>query len=194
MKNFEVYIEDRFEDSSLEFFIDSKQLKIFLNKGTSFGSNHDTTLFAIEAIKYVYEKIGPVNNCLDLGSGSGILSILLSKLNYLNIYSCENDPHAIEESLLNFKSNLNNDFPKFIKEPFQKNDFYNLIVSNISGGFIPNNINNFSLSLKKDGFLIVSGFNLEKKIQIIDISMKNNLKFVKSFENKPWISIIFQKS
>ena len=194
MKNFEIYIEDRFEDSSLEFFIDSKQLKIFLNKGTSFGSNHDTTLFAIEAIKYVYEKIGPVNNCLDLGSGSGILSILLSKLNYLNIYSCENDPHAIEESLLNFKSNLNNDFPKFIKEPFQKNNFYNLIVSNISGGFIPNNINNFSLSLKKDGFLIVSGFNLEKKIQIIDVSMKNNLKFVKSFENKPWISIIFQKS
>ena len=194
MKNFEVYIEDRFEDSSLEFFIDSKQLKIFLNKGTSFGSNHDTTSFTIEAIKYVYEKIGPVNNCLDLGSGSGILSILLSKLNYLNIYSCENDPHAIEESLLNFKSNLNNDFPKFIKEPFQKNDFYNLIVSNISGGFIPNNINNFSLSLKKGGFLIVSGFNLEKKIQIIDVSMKNNLKFVKSFENKPWISIIFQKS
>ena len=194
MKNFEVYIEDRFEDNSLEYFINSKQLKIFLNKGTSFGSNHDTTLFAIEAIKYVYEKIGPVNNCLDLGSGSGILSILLSKLNYLNIYSCENDPHAIEESLLNFKSNLNNDFPKFIKEPFEKNDFYNLIVSNISGGFIPNNINNFSLSLKKDGFLIVSGFNLEKKIQIIDVSMKNNLKFVKSFENKPWISIIFQKS
>ena len=194
MKNFEVYIEDRFEDSSLEFFIDSKQLIIFLNKGTSFGSNHDTTSFSIEAIKYVYEKIGPVNNCLDLGSGSGILSILLSKLNYLNIYSCENDPHAIEESLLNFKSNLNNDFPKFIKEPFQKNDFYNLIVSNISGGFIPNNINNFSLSLKKGGFLIVSGFNLEKKIQIIDVSMKNNLKFVKSFENKPWISIIFQKS
>ena len=59
---------------------------------------------------------------------------------------------------------------------------------------IPNNINNFSLSLKKDGLLIVSGFNSEKKPQIIDISMKNNLKFVKSFENQPWISIIFQKS
>ena len=194
MKNFEVYIEDRFEDRSLEFFIDSKHLKIFLNQGTSFGSSHDTTSLTIEAIKYVYEKIGSATDCLDLGSGSGILSILLSKLNYLNIYACENDYHAIEESLLNFKSNLNNDFPKFMKEPFHKNDFYNLIVCNISGGFIPNNINNFSLSLKKDGLLIVSGFNSEKKLQIIDISMKNNLKFVKSFENQPWISIIFQKS
>ena len=109
MKNFEVYIEDRFEDRSLEFFIDSKHLKIFLNQGTSFGSSHDTTSLTIEAIKYVYEKIGSATDCLDLGSGSGILSILLSKLNYLNIYACENDHHAIEESLLNFKSNLSND-------------------------------------------------------------------------------------
>ena len=102
MKNFEVYIEDRFEDSSLELLIDSKKLKIFLNKGTSFGSSHDTTVLTIEAIKYVYQKKGPVANCLDLGSGSGILSILLSKLNYLNIYACEIDLHAIDESVLNF--------------------------------------------------------------------------------------------
>ena len=194
MKNFEVYIEDRFEDSSLELLIDSKKLKIFLNKGTSFGSSHDTTVLTIEAIKYVYQKKGPVANCLDLGSGSGILSILLSKLNYLNIYACEIDLHAIDESVLNFKSNLKNDYPKFIKEPFCRNDFYNLIVSNISGGYIPNNIINFSHSLKKDGFLILSGFNSEKQIQITNVSLENNLKFVQSFHNKPWISMIFQKS
>ena len=47
MKNFEVYIEDRFEDRSLEFFIDSKHLKIFLNQGTSFGSSHDLSLIHI---------------------------------------------------------------------------------------------------------------------------------------------------
>ena len=112
----------------------------------------------------------------------------------MNIYACEIDLHAIDESLLNFKSNLKNDYPKFIKEPFYRNDFYNLIVSNISGGYIPNNIVNFSHSLKKDGFLILSGFNLEKQTHITNVSLENNLKFVQSFQNKPWISMIFQKS
>ena len=141
-------------------------------------------------------KKQPTNSFIS--SGLIFLSItftpLLSKLNYLNIYACEIDLHAIDESLLNFKSNLKNDYPKFIKEPFYRNDFYNLIVSNISGGYIPNNIVNFSHSLKKDGFLILSGFNLEKQTHITNVSLENNLKFVQSFQNKPWISMIFQKS
>jgi len=42
--------------------------------------------------------------------------------------------------------------------------------------------------------LILSGFNLEKQTHITNVSLENNLKFVQSFQNKPWISMIFQKS
>ena len=82
MKIKELYIEDRLEDLNIKVPINNNGsfLDIHITQGTSFGSNHTTTNLAIEAIMKNINKID-FNSCsLDLGSGSGILSILLSKI------------------------------------------------------------------------------------------------------------------
>lgn len=194
MKNFDIYIEDRpFNKTHTINLYDGKNINIFLNKGTSFGSEHDTTILAIDAIKYLYEKFGFFSPCLDLGSGSGILSIFMDKLGFKEIFAAENDPHSRKESELNFNANSINKTPIFIDNPFDLKNNYNLVVCNISGNFIPNNMNNLCDILKPNGYLIISGFNIEKKERYIGLSKEKKLLFIKEFSSKPWISLIFKK-
>ena len=78
MENYDIYVEDRIEDETINIqFKDRDAIEIFLNKGSSFGSKHTTTLLAIESLKFLFQKDGQIVNSLDLGSGSGILSILI---------------------------------------------------------------------------------------------------------------------
>ena len=89
-------------------------MDIHINQGTSFGSNHTTTNLAIKAIMKNINNID-FNSCsLDLGSGSGILSILLSKIGFNSVHSCEIDDFARKESLINLKKNLVQDKVKFV--------------------------------------------------------------------------------
>ena len=68
MKTFEPYIEERLED--LEININSpileKSIKIFLNKGSAFGSNHSTTQLAIKGITSLPANL---SSALDIGCG-----------------------------------------------------------------------------------------------------------------------------
>ena len=105
MKTFEPYIEERLED--LEININSpileKYIKIFLNKGSAFGSNHSTTQLAIKGITSLPANL---SSALDIGCGSGILTILLLKLNYKEVLSIDVDPFALNEAKKNIISNF----------------------------------------------------------------------------------------
>ena len=59
MKTFEPYIEERLKDLEVTLnSTDSKEaIRIFLNKGSSFGSNHLTTKLTIDAIRQTNENV-----------------------------------------------------------------------------------------------------------------------------------------
>ena len=192
----DIYIEERLEDQIIKIEINGNIFEIFINQGSSFGANHSTTSLSISAIKFVIsneEKI--INNSLDFGSGSGILSIVMKKLGILKVSAYEIDKLAIKESILNFKSNFNKkDYPLTIENPLFKDYKYDLIVSNISGTFLPNNLYKITEIINIDGYLIISGFNEEKKEKYINLGKELNLKLVKTFIKSPWISIILKKT
>ena len=196
MENYDIYVEDRIEDETINIqFKDRDAIEIFLNKGSSFGSKHTTTLLAIESLKFIFQKDGQIVNSLDLGSGSGILSILIKKLGGRFVDSCEIDEFAKMESIKNFKSNINKDLdlPSFVEAPLLKIKQYNLIVANISGRFLPDNFPRISKIIKPNGYLIISGFNLNKEEKYVKLLKDLNCLMIHKFTKKPWISMIFKK-
>ena len=95
MTTLDIYIEERLKNEIVRINIsNSKIIEIFLNQGSSFGSNHSTTLLSIEALKFLCKKENSITNALDLGSGSGILSILMRKLGISKVFACEIDEYA----------------------------------------------------------------------------------------------------
>ena len=195
MKIKELYIEDRLEDLNIKVPINNNGsfLDIHIIQGTSFGSNHTTTNLAIEAIMKSINNID-FNSCsLDLGSGSGILSILLSKIGFNSVHACEIDDFARQESLINLKKNLVQDKVKFVDFPSKLKTKYSLIVSNISGEYLEKNFSYIVSKLMERGIFIISGLNKSKKESFTNLASMENIKILDVLVSGSWMAMIFEK-
>jgi len=196
MENFDIYIEERTQDKTHVVELENNRtIEIFLNKGSAFGSNHATTLLSIESLKFLYIQNKSINSALDIGSGSGILSIFIQKMSFTQVDYSEIDGFARNECLKNFKSNFINKLklPELVENPLGKNKKYDLVVANISGSFIPKNLLKISEIIRDNGYLVISGFNINKEDKYLNLASGINLNLVKSFKKDPWISMIFSK-
>jgi ribosomal protein L11 methyltransferase len=82
-------------------FNDSR-IPIFINPSLAFGTgNHPTTKIAARLL----EKVSKAVVMLEIGTGSGILSILASKLGFKTVYACDNDPQALKNAQENISIN-----------------------------------------------------------------------------------------
>ena len=195
MKTKELYIEDRLEDLNIKIPINNNGsfLDIHIAQGTSFGSNHTTTNLAIEAIMRNIKNIDLNSYSLDLGSGSGILSILLSKIGFNSVHSCEIDDFAKKESLVNLKKNLVEDNIKFVDFPSNLKIKYGLIVSNISGKYLEKNFSYIINKLEERGIFIISGLNKSKKESFTNLASIENIKILDVLISGSWMAMIFKK-
>ena len=77
------------------------QVEVIIDPGMSFGTGkHFTTRFCLEQLLILTQKEG-VGSVLDVGCGSGILSIAAAKLACAPIVAWENDARALEYALKN---------------------------------------------------------------------------------------------
>ena len=78
---------------------------ITINSGWSFGTGeHETTRLCIKALEEL-SKIEDINAVLDIGCGSGILSIASSLLGAKNVLGIDLDSRIIGEARANSKKN-----------------------------------------------------------------------------------------
>ena len=75
-----------------------------LDPGMSFGTGyHGTTRACIEFIDELRDELGPVS-FLDVGCGSGILSLAVAKLGFQKLAAFDNDPQAVQVALENLQA------------------------------------------------------------------------------------------
>lgn len=78
-------------------------VEIALDPGMAFGTGtHPTTQLCLEALE---DMLVPGASVLDLGCGSGILSIAAAKLGAANVLALDIDPVAVESSIMNAEQN-----------------------------------------------------------------------------------------
>ena len=194
MENNEIYIEERLRNENLKIYMENDNIiNIKLLQGSSFGFKHDTTTLAIKAIKKINNTKHNLDFALDFGSGSGVIAIFLKKLGIDKVFCCETDKFAVNESKKNFSVNNVNPIPDFIDNPFAQDQKYNVVIANISGSYIKNNLLEFSKIINNNGFLIISGFNCNKLDNYISTATNFSFKHHESFKKSPWASVILEK-
>ena len=175
---------------------------IEIDPGTAFGTGkHDTTQLCIkQLIKYV--KNG--DNVLDLGCGSGILSIVAKKLGAADVDMTDIDPAAIEAVGENFAVNkMSMDDVEVIagnvlddeqlQEKFQ-NKQYDIVVANILADVIIPIAGMVDRFLKPGGIFISSGIIYMKEDEVKEAVKNNeNLEFKDVVNQGDWRSIIAVK-
>ena len=170
--------------------IDESDHKVLeINPGMAFGTGlHETTNLCIEQLQELnlIDKI-----VLDIGCGSGILSVVSSKLGAKEVFATDIDPLAIKATLenanLNKISNINAVKGSLLDNVDKK---YDVVVANILLNVLDILIPDLPKALKKDGVFICSGLINSQRDNIVNTLEKNNLEIVEVSEKGEWISII----
>lgn len=177
---------------------DKDKLLIEIDPGTAFGTGmHETTQLCMKQLeKYVTQD----TEILDVGTGSGILSIVALKLGAKSAVGTDLDPNAIsaakenmtanhikEEAFLVYIGNVIEDKELTDKIGYQK---YDIVTANILADIIIPLQKVIPVFLKKGGIFISSGI-IDKKEEAVREALEKNpdLEIIETTYQGEWVSI-----
>jgi len=180
-----------------ETFKDKKIIKI--DPGAAFGTgSHPSTYLCLEKMENILFSDKKV---LDIGSGSGILSIAARLLGAKEVCAIDSDYLAINSTKNNFNLNFGNlnDFHTYLgtfNEVISKNKLkqFDFVLCNILAEVIKEMIPNIYKCLRNNGEVIFSGILNSQKDEILKILVQNNLKLLDVSSRKDWVCISAQKA
>jgi len=180
-----------------EKFKDKKIIKI--DPGAAFGTgSHPSTSLCLEKMENISFSDKKI---LDIGSGSGILSVAARLLGAKEVYAVDNDYLAINSTKSNFQLNfgdLNNlsTYLGSFNEVILKNQLkqFDLVLCNILAEVIKGMIPNIYKCLRNNGEVIFSGILNSQKDEIIKILIQHDLKLLDVSTRKDWACISAQKA
>jgi len=147
-------------------------IEIKIKPGMAFGTgHHETTYLMLEQLIKIVKKDVSI---LDLGSGSGVLSIAGMKLGAKSVTAVEFDEDCKGNFNENLElNNLNGEIPLFIEDVLKWKQFdFDIILANINKHIIVKLIPLLKKSIKSDIFL--TGLLITDKNEILEILKENN--------------------
>ena len=171
----------------------NEELCIELDPGMAFGTgDHPTTSMCLHAIeKYVSSD----KNVIDVGTGSGILSIACHLLGVRHIKAIDIDDMAIKVAIENFKKNhceavIEANTGNLLKDETKK---YDVVIANILAHIIDEMIEDAYNTLNEDGYFITSGIIEEKHEDILSHMKRVGFNIVSINHDNGWVCIVGQK-
>ena len=143
---------------------------VSLDPGMAFGTGHHPTTAMCLAV--LDELLLPGCAVLDVGCGSGILSIASAKLGAKEVIGLDVDTVAVEVATTNVKQNNVSDVVSVRRGtlPLQSTrpSGYDLVVANISAVVIEQLAGEMVSALRPGGTILISGLLVEKVRQVLD--------------------------
>lgn len=172
---------------------ENKQNKIVItiDPKMSFGTGeHESTKLVIQLMeKYIKKEI----RVLDVGTGTGILSIAAIKLGARSVLAIDNDEwcftNAEENSQLNGTADKIDIRLSEINQIEEKD--FDLILANIQKNILLDIYDQAKDKLKKNGLVILSGLLIGDEKDIVEGYIEFNLLEQKSMGE--WLALVFQK-
>lgn len=168
------------------------KINIIIDPALAFGSgHHESTSSCLELISKHIKDAKELKTALDVGCGSGILSIALAKLG-LMVSSCDTEAQAVESTELNASKNQVELKEVLLGSIDKANSTYEVICANIIADVIFVLSKQLKEKLNKGGYLILSGILNKYKERILDEF--KDLKLVENLSKNEWESFIYQKN
>jgi ribosomal protein L11 methyltransferase len=170
------------------------QSSIDIVPGMAFGTGtHATTLLSIEALEGRLKKKGL--SVLDVGTGSGILSIIAAKLGAKEVWGIDIDGVALENARENVEKNRVSAIVKTRKGSIgDLHKKFDVVVANIDLKSLRRMRKPLLNHLKKRGFLILSGILEQEKERIrLHYLETKLLRWIKTTQKGEWICLTFSK-
>ena len=171
-----------------------RKKSIIIEPGMAFGTGtHATTKFALEMLAKLGPRLSQLK-VLDVGAGSGILSVAAERFGAKNILAMDIDPESWRECQKTFKLNKTRKC-KVSESPIHKiPGQYNVVVANIIDGVLIDLKETLWKKTKVGGFIILSGI-LTVGARAFEKSFLEGKKgrVVARLRDQEWTSLLISK-
>lgn len=166
------------------------KFELLIEPKMAFGTGHHATTEMM--LKLMLDIDFKEKEVLDFGAGTGILSLLASKMGANNIVANDIEEDAFENMKENFElNNCKNIKPlcgDFKVLPTSKK--YQVILANVTTNIIKQNFNNLVSLLLVGGDILFSGILKDQSEEIEKLAQ--NLKLIKKTEQNNWIALHYK--
>ncbi len=165
---------------------------ITLDPGMAFGTgHHPTTRMCLELLEIHVE---PGDRVLDLGCGSGVLSIAAAKLGASDVFGLEIDPVAASVAVRNVRENGVQDTvttdEASLPHPQAEADGYDLLVANVSAKVITELAEHIVRVVRSGGTLIFSGILDKQRTEVIERMVALGVQFDEGLTDADWVALV----
>lgn len=175
------------------------KIPIEIEPGMAFGTGqHATTQLCMELIEQL-PSFDPSNQLLDVGAGTGILSIALAKLGNKKITATDIDPDAVkacQENAIRNKAHMDIELgsvPEALKSTCR------LVVANILFVVIRRILPELKAALltsdkEHPSYLITSGVLTEESNELRALAAQHGLELIQTIDRDGWNASLFKTS
>lgn len=168
-------------------------LVIEIDPGMAFGTGtHETTSLCVRMLEE-YQKKG--DKVLDVGCGSGILSIAAALLGAGDVLGVDIDPVAVEVAQENIRLNQVEATCRAAYGDLTKGIDYkaDVVVANLMADLVMMLADDAAEHMTEDGYFISSGILVEKEIQVVDYLRGRGFAIMEVREDGGWCCIVAKK-
>lgn len=177
-----------------EYEAKEDEVVIELDPGAAFGTGtHATTSMCIKELEAL---VKPDDVVFDIGTGSGILSIISAKLGARDIQAVDYDDSVLKIVEENLEQNHVENIVSVAQSDLMQNVHgkANLVIANIIADIIIRLFPQLDEHLEPNGTLLTSGIIEDRIDDVINAGQENGFAVVKRKENKGWACITFKRA
>lgn len=169
------------------------EVVIELDPGAAFGTGtHATTSMCIRQLE---KLVKPGMTVFDVGTGSGILSIISAKLGAKNIQAVDYDDSVLKIVEENLEQNNVQDIISVAQSDLMQNVHgkAELVIANIIADIIIRLFDQLGEHLEQGGTLLTSGIIEDRIEDVLAAAEAHGYGVVERLENKGWACITFKR-